>query len=179
MQLEYERNTCNNFSHGAGTKFLWLHLSVILCASVSIILHIKYIFSIIRRFKQIKMLYNQKRKPKGRLSRSFSFDDQNEQENPIKESEILVRVPVFKVGCRNNHTRRLRRKMIFTYTERGSSSSSSQYKTRMKQSEEANTVVDPQLHFQVSVLHIARMKKKKFRRVLLQMEKKESNNSRQ
>jgi hypothetical protein len=36
------------------------------------------------------MLYNQKRRPKGKLSRSFSLDDQDEHEKPIKESEILV-----------------------------------------------------------------------------------------
>ena len=58
-------------------------------------------------------------------------------------------------------------------------SSNSQYKRRMKQSKEANTVVDHLLHFQVSAPHIAKMKKKKIIRVLLQMERKGSTSSKQ
>ena len=51
VDLDYERNTCNHFSHGAGIKFLWLHLAIIGLSGISIALHVKYIFSIIRRYR--------------------------------------------------------------------------------------------------------------------------------
>jgi len=121
-----------------------------MCASASIVLHIKYIFSIIRRFKQIKQLYNQKRQ-------RVEEDVSQESQEPVKESELLVsNDDMVVMGFRNNHIKRSRRRMTSTYMERKSSSSIRFNRRRKSRRLEmrvgASTVTDSLSYFQASAL---------------------------
>lgn len=62
VELDYVRNACNTFGGGAGTKFLWLHLTVIAFAAAYIVLTLKYFFSMIDRFRHIRALHKQNSK---------------------------------------------------------------------------------------------------------------------
>ncbi len=150
-----------------------------MCASISIILHIKYIFSIIRRFKQIKMLHDQKR-GQPNLRKSFSLDDHQEMSEPVKESELLVNsCGLYNFCYRNNPTRRLRRRMTSIYMVRRSSSSLVYRTMKMRLWKVANIVAGLLSHFRALALLIARMTGKITKLVQPRMDRTGSNNSRQ
>lgn len=120
VSLDYERNTCNHLSHGSGTKFLWIHLSVIAIAGISIVLHFKYIFSIISRYQQIRTLHGIKQhtgyQDTSQLRRSFSSNDIKIPEE-TSNTEHLVSYYI-ALSIRDYHTLRFKRRMTFIDMER-------------------------------------------------------------
>ena len=87
------RNTCNNLSYGAGSKFLWLHLAVIIFASSYNILTFNYFLSIGKRFKDIRSLHHNMKKS---LNNDWVDIDNNDEGSSDNDVEVLVSNFIFK-----------------------------------------------------------------------------------